>query len=129
MKAMFLVFGTISLGVGILGAFLPVLPTTPFILLAAICYVRSSARMYGWVMRSRFAGKHVQNVLDGKGIPLSVKVTSVAISVCMIGYVAFFRTENVWLRLLLGLVLVVQVYFMARIKTLRTESNAHQTTR
>lgn len=123
-----IILGTLSLIIGIIGAFLPVLPTTPFVLLAAICYVRSSQRMYRWVMNSRFAGKHVQSVLAGHGIPLSVKIASVAISFCMIGYVSLFVTENFLLRLLLGLLFVVQVYFMVRIRTLRRSEYARNHT-
>lgn len=118
-RILLVILGTVSLAVGIIGAFLPVLPTTPFILLSIICYVRSSRRMYVWVMNSRFAGKHVHNVLRGHGIPLSVKIFSVAMSFCMIGYVSIFQTENFLVRLLLGLLFVVQIYFMVRIKTLK----------
>ena len=120
-KALLVTLGTVFLGVGIVGAFLPVLPTTPFVLLAAICYVRSSPKMYAWVMQSRFAGKHVQGVLAGHGIPLSVKVFSVAMSFCMIGYVSIYQTESFLVRFLLGLLFIVQIYFMIRIKTLKRE--------
>ena len=75
--------------------------------------------MYNWVMNSRFAGKHVHNVLEGHGIPLSVKIFSVAMSFCMIGYVSIFQTDSFFVRLLLGLLFVVQIYFMVRIKTLK----------
>ncbi len=118
-KALLIVLGTISLVVGIIGAFLPVLPTTPFVLLAAFCYVRSSKRMYDRLMNSRFAGKHVQSALAGHGIPLSVKIFSVAMSFCMIGYVSMFGTESFIVRMLLGMLFAVQVYFMIKIKTLR----------
>jgi len=118
-KIVLIILGTASLIIGIIGAFLPVLPTTPFVLLAAICYVRSSQRMYTWVMNSRFAGKHVHGVLAGHGIPLSVKIVSVAISFCMIGYVSIFQAESFLIRLLLGLLFAVQVFFMIRIRTLK----------
>lgn len=104
---------------GIVGAFLPVLPTTPFVLLAAICYVRSSPKLYARLMQSRLAGRHVKAVLAGHGIPLSVKIFSVALSFCMIGYVSAYHTESLLVRTLLGILFVVQVYFMIRIKTLR----------
>jgi uncharacterized membrane protein YbaN (DUF454 family) len=125
-KALLIVLGTISLAVGIVGAFLPVLPTTPFVLLAAACYIRSSGRMYRWVMNSRFAGRHVQNVLAGYGIPLSVKIFSVTVSACMIGYVCVFQTESFLVRLLLGILFAVQVFFMVRIKTLKKQHNVHE---
>jgi len=128
-KAILIFLGTVSLAIGIVGAFLPVLPTTPFVLLAAICYIRSSERMYKWVMNSRFAGKHVQNILAGYGIPLSVKILSVSISFCMIGYVCVFRTESFIIRLLLGLLFAVQVFFMIRIKTFKKSHQIRESER
>lgn len=118
-KILLVAAGTISLGVGIVGAFLPVLPTTPFVLLAALCYVRSSQRLYERLMQSRFASKHVHNVLAGKGIPLSVKIISLSISAVMIGYVSIFVTEHFVVRMLLGLLYLVQLGFMLKMKTLK----------
>ncbi len=117
-----MILGTVSLAIGIVGAFLPVLPTTPFVLLAVFFYVRSSPRLYAWVINSRFAGRHVHDVLEGHGIPLPVKIIAVGISFCMIGYVAIFHTESFLVRMLLGLLFAVQIYFMVRIKTLRKAS-------
>jgi uncharacterized membrane protein YbaN (DUF454 family) len=126
-KAGLVIAGTLSLALGIVGAFLPVLPTTPFVLLAVICYVRSSERMYAWVMNSRFANKHVRGILAGHGIPLSVKIFSVTLSAFMIGYVCVVLTESFIVRLLLGVLFTVQVVFMARIKTMKkTDQPGHQ---
>jgi uncharacterized membrane protein YbaN (DUF454 family) len=124
-RTLFVILGTLSLGTGIVGAFLPILPTTPFVLLAVFFYIRSSPRMYAWVINSRFAGKHVHNILEGHGIPLSVKVFSVAMSFCMIGYVSIFVTESFLVRMLLGMLFLVQVYFMVRIKTLKEPPRSH----
>lgn len=126
-RILFVILGSVSLAVGIIGAFLPVLPTTPFVLLSVACYVRSSQRMYTWVMNSRFAGKHVHNVLAGHGIPFSVKVVSVVMSFCMIGYVSVFQTDNFFVRLLLGMLFVAQIIFMVRIKTLRPHERSEST--
>ena len=118
-KILLVIAGTISLVIGIVGAFLPILPTTPFVLLAAVCYLRSSQRLYERLMQSRFASKHVHNVLAGKGVPLSVKVLSLSVSAVMIGYVCVAGTDSTLVRALLGLLFVVQFVFMIRIRTLR----------
>jgi uncharacterized membrane protein YbaN (DUF454 family) len=72
-RQLLLAAGTLSLAVGLVGIAVPVLPTTPFLLLAAGCYFRSSQRFYNWLMNSRFLGNYIRNYIEGKGIPLKVK--------------------------------------------------------
>ncbi|MER3522796.1 MAG: DUF454 domain-containing protein [Ignavibacteria bacterium] len=125
LRIVLIIAGTISLALGIVGAFVPILPTTPFVLLAAMCYVRSSQRLYARLMRSRLASKHVQSVLAGHGIPLSVKSLSLVFSAIMIGYVSVFVTESFLIRMLLGVLYLVQLVFMVKIKTARHGPRAH----
>jgi uncharacterized membrane protein YbaN (DUF454 family) len=73
-RQLLLTAGTLSLAVGIVGIAVPVLPTTPFLLLAAACYLRSSQRFYNWLMNSRFLGNYIRNYIEGKGIPRKVKL-------------------------------------------------------
>jgi len=73
-RQLLLAAGTLSLAVGIVGIVVPVLPTTPFLLLAAGCYLRSSQRFYNWLMGSRFLGNYIRNYLEGRGIPIKVKL-------------------------------------------------------
>lgn len=126
LRIVLIIAGTISLAVGIVGAFVPILPTTPFVLLAAMCYVRSSQRLYEWLMRSRFASKHVQSVLAGHGIPLSVKVLSLAFSAIMIGYVSLVVTESFLIRMVLGVLYLVQLVFMVKMKTAKRVPHAYE---
>ncbi len=118
-RGLLIAAGTVSLAVGVVGAFVPVLPTTPFVLLAAFCYLRSSQKLYERLMRSRFANRHVHGVLAGHGIALSVKIVSLAVSAVMIVYVSMFVTESFVVRMLLGLLYLVQLGFMLKIKTLK----------
>jgi uncharacterized membrane protein YbaN (DUF454 family) len=73
-RQLLLAAGTLSLAIGLVGIFVPVLPTTPFLLLAAACYLRSSQRFYNWLMNSRFLGNYIRNYIEGKGLPLRVKL-------------------------------------------------------
>jgi uncharacterized membrane protein YbaN (DUF454 family) len=73
-RQLLLTAGTLSLAVGIVGIAVPVLPTTPFLLLTAACYLRSSQRFYNWLMNSRFLGNYIRNYIEGKGIPRKVKL-------------------------------------------------------
>ena len=66
--------GWLSVALGIIGAFLPLLPTTPFLLLAAACFMRSSERFYLWLINHKWLGPWVKPYLEGEGIPLKGKV-------------------------------------------------------
>jgi len=69
--------GTFFLVIGIIGIFLPLLPTTPFLLLAAACYARGSKKFYNWLINNKLLGVYIKNYQQGKGIPLSVKIISI----------------------------------------------------
>lgn len=71
--------GWCSVALGIVGIFLPVLPTTPFLLLAAACFVRSSRRFYLWLVTHPRLGPWIRDYLDGEGIPLKGKVYAIAL--------------------------------------------------
>ncbi len=68
--------GILCLGVGAVGALVPVLPTTPFVLLAAGCFGGSSPRLYGWLARTRYFGAFLENYKSGGGVPRQVKIRS-----------------------------------------------------
>jgi uncharacterized membrane protein YbaN (DUF454 family) len=73
-RQLLLAAGTLSLAIGIVGIFVPILPTTPFLLLAAGCYLRSSQRFYNWLIGNRFFGNYIRNYIEGRGIPVKVKL-------------------------------------------------------
>jgi uncharacterized membrane protein YbaN (DUF454 family) len=76
-RQLLLAAGTLSLATGIVGIVVPILPTTPFLLLAAGCYLRSSPRFYNWLMGSRFFGNYIRNYIEGRGIPVKVKLFTI----------------------------------------------------
>jgi uncharacterized membrane protein YbaN (DUF454 family) len=77
--------GTLSLAVGIAGIIIPLLPTTPFLLLAAGCYLRSSQKFYNWLMGNRWLGAYIRNYIEGRGMPLKVKLFTIALLWATIG--------------------------------------------
>ncbi|TXH92342.1 MAG: DUF454 domain-containing protein [Pseudomonas sp.] len=78
-RTLLLAIGWLSVTLGIIGIFLPVLPTTPFLLLAAACFARSSRRFYLWLVEHPRLGPWVRDYLDGHGIPLKAKVYSIVL--------------------------------------------------
>jgi len=77
-RVLLLVVGSISLVLGIVGIFLPLLPTTPFLLLTAACYMRSSERMYNWLLNNRRFGEYIKNYQSGRGIPIKTKILAIS---------------------------------------------------
>lgn len=86
MKTLLSFLGIVSLVMGIAGIFLPLLPTTPFLLLSAWLFVRSSPRLYGWLMNHPKLGPYIRNFRENRAIPLRVKIVSVTLVWLTIGY-------------------------------------------
>ena len=90
-QKLFLVFGYASLGLGFAGVFLPVLPTTPFILLSAFCFSRSSDRLHHWLLAHRTFGPLLSDWERGRAIRPRAKAWSILLMNGFIGYAVFFR--------------------------------------
>jgi uncharacterized membrane protein YbaN (DUF454 family) len=78
MKWLLTILGLVSLGLGILGIFLPVLPTTPLLLLAAALFLRSHRRLYDWLLNHPKLGPYIRNFMIHKSIPLKIKILSIS---------------------------------------------------
>jgi uncharacterized membrane protein YbaN (DUF454 family) len=100
MKLAFTIAGVLAILLGILGIFLPLLPTTPFLLLAAACFARGNSRMHRWLTEHRHFGSYLRNYQQGKGIPARAKVSALLMMWTSLAY-AGWRVELWWLRLLL----------------------------
>jgi len=78
-RIVLVVVGSVALAMGVIGVFIPMWPTTPFLLLAAACYIRSSERLYAWLLDHRHLGAYVRDFVSGKGIPRRAKVVSISL--------------------------------------------------
>lgn len=76
-RYLLLAVGWLSVALGFIGIFVPVLPTTPFLLLAAACFVRSSRRFYDWLVMHPRLGPWFRDYLEGNGIPLKGKIYAI----------------------------------------------------
>ena len=99
MKILLTILGLISLGLGILGIFLPVLPTTPLLLLSAFLFLRSNRKLYEWLMNHQKLGPYISNFLHHKTIPLKIKVISISTLWITLLFCAFGVAEHWALRL------------------------------
>ena len=120
MKLLLNIAGVLALLLALLGLFLPLLPTTPFLLLASACFARGSSRLHGWLLNHRVFGVYLRNFEAGKGIPLRAKIVA---SVMMWSslVVAVIRFEHFGLRIALVLVgCSVSLYLWRYLPTLRS---------
>jgi uncharacterized membrane protein YbaN (DUF454 family) len=76
-KYFFIFLGTISLVLGFIGLFLPIIPTTPFLLLTSFCYLRGSKRLHHWLINHKIFGEYIYNYITYGGVKLNVKIGSI----------------------------------------------------
>jgi uncharacterized protein len=112
-----LAIGWLSVTLGVIGIFLPVLPTTPFLLLAAACFMRSSKRFYLWLVNHRQLGPWIVDYLEGQGIPLKGKVYAISLMWLSIG-LSCYLVPLFWARaFMLSSAVLVSLYIIKQ-KTL-----------
>jgi uncharacterized membrane protein YbaN (DUF454 family) len=104
-RSLLIAAGTLALGVGIIGIFIPLLPTTPLLLLAAFCYMRSSQRLYAALLRNRLVGSYVMNYMQGSGMSIRMKLLTLSLLWLTLGCSVVFATDNLAIRIVLLVVL------------------------
>jgi uncharacterized membrane protein YbaN (DUF454 family) len=114
--------GTLSTGLGIIGIFVPILPTTPFLLLAAACYMRSSERFYRWLTNNRVFGAYVRNYIEGRGMPVRIKIFTILLLWLTIGLSMTFAVRNTVIRIVLVCIAVGVTVHIALIRKRRVEA-------
>lgn len=115
-KRLLIIAGTLSTAIGIIGIIVPILPTTPFLLLAAACYLRSSERFYRWLLNNRLFGNYIADYLAGRGMPLKTKIFTLALLWVAIGISMAIATQNPVVRVVLALVAVGVTLHIVMIK-------------
>ena len=124
LKGFVLFVGWLAVVLGVLGIFLPILPTTPFLLLAAACFLRTSPRFYGWLIHHPQLGKYVIYYLDGKGVPLKAKVYTILMIWATMLLTAFVLVDKPIVKIILPLIgLAVSIYIL-RLPTLAVNNDA-----
>ncbi|WP_409079851.1 YbaN family protein [Pusillimonas sp. SM2304] len=116
-KILFNFAGTLALLLAILGIFLPLLPTTPFLLLASACYLRGSDRLHRWLLANRVFGPYLANLQAGRGIPLRSKIIALTVMWASLAFSAWY-VPIAWLRPLLLIPGIGVTVYLLRMKTL-----------
>lgn len=103
-RILMIVLGTISLILGVIGIFLPLLPTTPFLLLTAFLYFKSSEKCYKWLMQQPYLGSYIRDFQENKIIPLRAKIVSISLLWGSILYCVIFLVPIIWVKIILLLI-------------------------
>ena len=109
--------GTLSVGLGVLGIFVPLLPTTPFLLLGAVCYGRSSEHLYRRLLDNRVCGSYIANYRENGGITLRQKVTALSVLWLSIANSAWL-VPLLWVKLALLVIAAAVTVYLVRLKTI-----------
>ena len=122
---MYLISGFLFVGIGILGIFLPVLPTTVWLLLAAGCWMRSSAKFYRWLIHNRVLGSYVRNYREYHGITQRQRIISLVVLWAGITVSALFLVSRLWISLLLFAIAIGVSVHLVTLKTLKYGKGAN----
>lgn len=118
-KYFYLVSGVILVAIGVIGIFLPVLPTTIFLILASACFVKGSPKANEWLRNHKILGMYIKNYQDGTGLTLKAKVINIFLLWSMILISAFLFTEEIYIRLILIAIAIGVTIHLVMVKTKR----------
>ncbi|MBR6775313.1 MAG: YbaN family protein [Bacteroidales bacterium] len=107
MKILLITLGSLSLVLGVIGIFIPLLPTTPLLLLSAWCYFRSSEKLYLKLINSKHLGAYIRNFRENKVIPIKTKIYIITLLWISLIYCIFFVANGIlWLQIILAIILI-----------------------
>ena len=117
MRFIWLLFGFLSMGIGAVGVVLPVLPTTPFLLLASFCLAKGSKRFHNWFTGTKLYKKHLESFAKNRSMTLKTKFSLLIPASCML-LLAFLAMQNIYGRIFIVFLIIFKyVYFFTRIRT------------
>jgi uncharacterized protein len=100
------------------GIFVPLLPTTPFLLLAAACFIRSSKKLYTWIMTNRIFGPYIKNYREKKAVPRRVKAVTLILLWAAIGFSIVQVAKKSWIQIMLLLIAIGVTWHVLSLNTL-----------
>jgi len=121
-RVLYMVFGMLSLALAALGTVLPFLPTTPFVLLAAICFGKSSHSLHMWFLSTRFYRKNLESFAQRRGMTLKTKLTLLAVITLFMGFsfiMMLLLSAPIFARIALAVVWLCHIlYFGFKVQTI-----------
>ena len=118
-RYLYLMSGVFLVTIGVIGIFLPILPTTIFLILASACFVKSSPQTNDWLRNHKILGAYIKNYQDKSGLTIKAKVFNVALLWIMILSSAYFFTEELFIKLLLLAIAIGVTIHLLMVKTIK----------
>lgn len=125
MKPLFIVLGFLFLGMGALGAMVPILPTVPFLLLASFFFTKSSKRINDWFISTGIYKKHLNDFVSSRAMTFKTKILILTLATCMLAIGFYFSPWYAKIVILL-LMLLKYYYFIFRIRTIKKEKISNE---
>lgn len=117
-KKLYFLIGIISLILGVIGIVLPLLPTTPFVLLSAFCFNRSSKKFHKFILNNKVFGQYIKDYQEKKGITLKNKIIAMVVLTSSIGY-SLYKVNHIHLQIFLIFVFIGVSYHILGMKTIK----------
>ena len=118
-RILWILLGSLSIGMGVIGIFVPGWPTTIFLIIASYFYIRSSRRLYNWLINNRLLGIYIKNYLLGKGMPLKAKLVSLIVMWLfgLLSILMWIPNDLILIQSIVLLLLIIGTFFILRVKT------------
>tara|TARA_B100000073_G_scaffold51131_1_gene37676 strand:- start:9150 stop:9569 length:420 start_codon:yes stop_codon:yes gene_type:complete len=120
-RLLFVFTGSIFVGLAVIGIFIPGLPTTPFLIVAAYFYIRSSEKLYNWLINNKILGIYIKNYLAGNGMPMRAKIVALLL-MWIFGSIAVFYAipkSLIYVRIIVFIILITGTIFVSKVKTFK----------
>ena len=120
-RLLWVLLGSISVGMGVIGIFVPGWPTTIFLIIASYFYIRSSDKLYNWLLNNKILGIYLKNYYSGKGMPVKAKIFSISI-MWVFGLLSIFLwipSNFIIIKIIVFILLIIGSIFILRVKSLR----------
>ena len=121
-RLLWVLLGSLSVGMGVIGIFVPGWPTTIFLIIASYFYIRSSEKLYNWLINNKILGLYLKNYYSGKGMPLKAKIFSILMmwSFGLLSIFLWIPSNFMIVKITVFVLLVIGTIFILRVKTSST---------
>ena len=121
LKIIYILLGTLFLIIGSIGIIVPGLPTTPFLLLTAFFYIRSSKKLYDWLLNHKFLSTYIYDFVENKSMPLHSKIIAILMMIVMVSFSVIFFIETILWKIIVAVLGIIGIVVVSNIPTTKNK--------